>query len=190
MVYTKKSYQSRPTAILWKSCLEDWPLAGVCELGLGGGFPAFPGLVRVAHYAYHPARRSSTFYAEHLLSSWGPGIWVCARQADPHMVSPQQKVWVLGLQQASRLITKLTAQRTKQLLWDSTGRKFWIACAGVFLGFIPHIFSLWSFYFVSFAVTNHSHEHDYIQSPGKSLHWGSWGSPIHGLKLILNQANI
>lgn len=95
MVHTEKSYGSRPTAILWEACLQDWPLARVYEIDLGE-FPAFLELVRVAHCAY-PAYTKSMFHAEHLLSPGSLEFGYVQGRLYLYMVSPQQKLWVLCL---------------------------------------------------------------------------------------------
>ena len=84
----KGQHNRHEAAILWRTCLQGWPLDGIWELGFGGVFP----LSLTDKCVLIPCTNNMV-YAEHLLSFWESGILVCARHPAP---SKNLWYWILN----------------------------------------------------------------------------------------------
>lgn len=152
MVFWEKSYQNRPTAILCKACLQDWPLAGVCELELGN-IPSIPrtdkngSLCLPFLYKQYVSCQTLAFSVSFQI----PGVWnmgMCkagCTYAWPVPLKTLDTVFLPSFQ-----VDNMThCPENWACPTDTSGRKLWVTCAWVFLDFLPCIFFLYTFCFIS-----------------------------------------
>ena len=154
---------------LGKTCLQDWPPAGLCALGFQEGSHYLP---HTGGYLTMPKPFAQCGLCWAATSFWKPGILLHTRQKVPIWPAPPHN---LGHSVSGELALLATLHMHHNSLPQELGTSCVTPLGKDSCAWFPPDFTPWTFAFAdlalyAFPIINLSHEYNYTLNPGNPWH--------------------